>query len=207
VAQRCGCVVCARSALSCLVAVSHADCVLRSAPGGPGCSSFDGFVYEHGPFAFAPAPAGGAVLTRNAYAWSTVAHVVYLDSPAGVGLSYSDTPADYATNDTATAADADAFLRAFMLRYPRLADNELYIAGESYAGVYVPNLARAVARGNDAGAEPALNLVVRAAWKRAAVPLCADSPRTQRRGTWWATAARMRSLMATRWCRMRWARA
>jgi hypothetical protein len=148
------------------------------------------------------------VLTRNAFAWSTVAHVVYLDSPAGVGLSYSDTPQDYATNDTQTAADADAFLRAFMRRYPQLADNELYIAGESYAGIYVPNLARAVARGNDAGVEPALNLVVRAAWKREQRCGCALTHHApKRRGTWWATAARMRSLMATRWCRMRWARA
>ena len=139
--------------------------------GGPGCSSFDGFVYEHGPFSFAPAPlaaaggkpdgAGGARLTLNPYAWSTVAHVIYLDSPAGVGLSYSETRADYVTNDTATAADADAFLRAFMTRYPRFADNELYIAGESYAGIYVPNLARAVLRNNAAGAAPTLNLLVR----------------------------------------------
>lgn len=127
--------------------------------GGPGCSSFDGFVYEHGPFSFSAAPGGGVRLARNPFAWSSVANVVYLDSPAGVGLSYSDTLADYATNDTATARDADAFLRALVVRYPWLAQRDLYIAGESYAGVYVPNLARAVLAGNAAGAQPALQLV------------------------------------------------
>ena len=102
---------------------------------------------------------GGVRLSRNPFAWSTVANVVYLDSPAGVGLSYSDTRGDYATNDTATARDADAFLRALVGRYPALATRRLYIVGESYAGIYVPNLARAVLAGNAAGATPALNLV------------------------------------------------
>lgn len=124
-------------------------------------------MYEHGPFTFAAAPvtgvaadaSGGVRLERNPFAWSTVANVVYLDSPAGVGLSYSDTRADLKTNDTATARDADTFLRALVLCYPLLASRKLYIAGESYAGIFVPNLARTVLAGNAAGATPALNLV------------------------------------------------
>lgn len=67
--------------------------------------------------------------TVNPYAWSRVATVVYLDSPAGVGLSYSDTVSDYTTNDTATAADVETFLRRFLEQYPEYLDNELYIAG------------------------------------------------------------------------------
>ncbi|XP_048424337.1 serine carboxypeptidase-like 20 isoform X2 [Pyrus x bretschneideri] len=40
--------------------------------GGPGCSSFDGFVYEHGPFNFAEGKSKGAlpVLHLNPYSWS-----------------------------------------------------------------------------------------------------------------------------------------
>lgn len=34
-------------------------------------------------------------------------------------------------------------------------------AGESYAGVYVPNLARAVLEGNERGEEPQINLQVK----------------------------------------------
>lgn len=50
-----------------------------------------------------------------------------------VGLSYSTHHADYATNDTATAADSHAFLRAFFERYPHLQQNDFYISGESRA--------------------------------------------------------------------------
>jgi carboxypeptidase C (cathepsin A) len=49
---------------------------------------------------------------------------------AAVGLSYSKHHADYNTNDTATAADSHAFLRALFKRYPHLQQNDFYIAGE-----------------------------------------------------------------------------
>ncbi|KAF5741124.1 serine carboxypeptidase 1 [Tripterygium wilfordii] len=41
--------------------------------GGPGCSSFDGFIYEHGPFTFEAGKEDGslpAVLHLNPYSWS-----------------------------------------------------------------------------------------------------------------------------------------
>ena len=72
---------------------------------------------------------GSAQASLNEFAWSKVANVIYLDSPAGVGLSYSETRSDYKTNDTHTAADADVFLRRFFERYPAFLHNELYIAG------------------------------------------------------------------------------
>lgn len=43
------------------------------------------------------------------------------------------------------------------------------LAGESYAGIYVPMLARAVVRGNEEGHEPAINIKV--SWPRHAGPL------------------------------------
>jgi hypothetical protein len=36
--------------------------------------------------------------------------VIYLDSPAGVGLSYSKNVSDYETGDLKTAADSHTFL-------------------------------------------------------------------------------------------------
>lgn len=48
---------------------------------------------------------------------------------AAVGLSYSGVHADYTTNDTATAADSNAFLRGFFERHPHLAANNFYISG------------------------------------------------------------------------------
>ena len=68
-------------------------------------------------------------MTLNPHAWSKVANVIYLDSPAGVGLSYSATRADYTTNDTHTAQDAEAFLRRFFDEYPEFQRNNFYVAG------------------------------------------------------------------------------
>jgi hypothetical protein len=41
---------------------------------------------------------------------SQVSSVIYLDSPAGVGLSYSNNVSDYETGDFKTAADSHTFL-------------------------------------------------------------------------------------------------
>jgi serine carboxypeptidase-like clade 1 len=52
--------------------------------GGPGCSSFDGWVYEHGPFTFKHDKAGrGQPAHLNPYSWSKSATMLYVDSPAG----------------------------------------------------------------------------------------------------------------------------
>jgi serine carboxypeptidase-like clade I len=164
------------------------DPVLLWLNGGPGCSSLDGFIYEHGPFlarlvcdVSSSGGAGGEdgkdgdiegkgsrkkdkgkrlVLDDNPYTWSKVASIIYLDSPANVGFSYSSLPGDRERNDTQTAADVDTFLRAFFSpRYfPELARNDFYVTGESYGGVYVPMVARAVLHGNKAGAEPKIEL-------------------------------------------------
>lgn len=39
-----------------------------------------------------------------------VSSVIYLDSPAGVGLSYSRNESDYTTGDLKTASDSHIFL-------------------------------------------------------------------------------------------------
>ena len=44
-------------------------------------------------------------------------------------------------NDTGTAADNYAAVAQFLKGFPEFANNDLYIAGESYAGAYVPMLA------------------------------------------------------------------
>ncbi|KAK0589817.1 hypothetical protein LWI29_018853 [Acer saccharum] len=128
--------------------------------GGPGCSSFDGFVYEHGPFNFEAAKTKGGLPTLhlNPYSWSKVSNIIYLDSPAGVGLSYSKNLTDYITGDTKTALDSHTFLLKWFELYPEFLSNPFFIAGESYAGVYVPTLAYEVVKGIDAGTKPILNL-------------------------------------------------
>ncbi|KAK6937896.1 Peptidase S10, serine carboxypeptidase [Dillenia turbinata] len=127
--------------------------------GGPGCSSFDGFVYEHGPFNFEKGESqdGLPKLHLNQYSWSKVSNILYLDSPAGVGFSYSGNTSDYITGDLKTASDSHNFLLKWFELYPEFLSNPFFIAGESYAGVYVPTLAYEVVKGIDAGAKPILN--------------------------------------------------
>ncbi|KAK4492164.1 hypothetical protein RD792_002961 [Penstemon davidsonii] len=128
--------------------------------GGPGCSSFDGFVYEHGPFNFEAGKPRGSLPTLhlNPYSWSKVSSILYLDSPAGVGFSYSGNESDYITGDLKTASDSHKFLLKWFELYPEFLSNPFFISGESYAGIYVPTLAYEVAKGIDAGVKPILNL-------------------------------------------------
>ncbi|PIO61181.1 serine carboxypeptidase [Teladorsagia circumcincta] len=54
--------------------------------GGPGSSSLEGLFLENGPFRIGK---DGKTITRNPYAWNQFANVLYLESPVGVGYSYS----------------------------------------------------------------------------------------------------------------------
>ncbi|KAL0322294.1 UNVERIFIED_CONTAM: Serine carboxypeptidase-like 20 [Sesamum calycinum] len=127
--------------------------------GGPGCSSFDGFVYEHGPFNFEAAKHRGGlpVLHLNPHSWSKVASIIYLDSPVGVGFSYSANTTYYVTGDLQTAAETHLFLLKWFEQFPEFTSNPFYISGESYAGIYIPTLASDVVKGIKNGAKPVIN--------------------------------------------------
>ncbi|XP_076957123.1 serine carboxypeptidase 1-like [Bidens hawaiensis] len=107
--------------------------------GGPGCSSMIGAMSELGPFRI---NSDGKTLFLNDYAWSNVANMLFLESPAGVGFSYSNTTSDYDhSGDKNTADDAYVFLVNWLERFPQYKTRDFYITGESYAGHYVPQLA------------------------------------------------------------------
>ncbi|KAK9815230.1 hypothetical protein WJX72_000376 [[Myrmecia] bisecta] len=141
------------------------DPVLLWLNGGPGCASTCGLAEEIGPFTFqlvfgsgnSSDDPVGVQLSANPNAWSKVANVLFLDSPSGVGLSYSDTPSDYSTSDQQVFTDTYAFLRQWFTMYPSFQASDFYIGGESYGGIYVPTLAQAILDGNGAG-QPAINL-------------------------------------------------
>ncbi|XP_078170712.1 serine carboxypeptidase II-3-like [Carex rostrata] len=111
--------------------------------GGPGCSSLGyGAMEELGPFRVM---SDGKTLYHNPFSWNKVANVLFLESPAGVGFSYSNTTKDYSLNgDTKTAQDNVAFLVNWLERFPEYKGRDFYIAGESYAGHYVPQLAHGI---------------------------------------------------------------
>ncbi|KAI4300907.1 hypothetical protein L6164_034234 [Bauhinia variegata] len=110
--------------------------------GGPGCSSVGiGAFTEHGPFV----TNYGQSIVKNNYSWNREANILYLESPAGVGFSYSTDDSFYNTlNDEITAQDNMVFLKRWFYKYPAYKNSDFYIMGESYGGHYVPQLAELI---------------------------------------------------------------
>ncbi|KAK5968124.1 Carboxypeptidase [Trichostrongylus colubriformis] len=124
--------------------------------GGPGCSSYVGLFEELGPFYV---NYDGESLYENVYAWNTKANVLYLESPIGVGFSYDTSQDSYSTaNDDQTAAQNYAALKDFFIRVqPKFINRTFFLAGESYAGVYVPMLSKLLVKGINEGNFPNRN--------------------------------------------------
>lgn len=113
--------------------------------GGPGCSSLIGFLQEIGPYFlkegidYRP----GDNLTWNEHSWHQVSNLLFLESPAGVGYSYNLNK-NYTNENGNTAMDNLNAVLDFFVKYPEYKTNPFWIAGESYAGVYIPNLAQLI---------------------------------------------------------------
>ena len=89
----------------------------------------------------------------------SAANVLFLESPAGVGFSYSNTTLDYSTSgDRRTAGDNYVFLLNWLKRFPEYKNRDFYIAGESYAGHYVPQLAHTILFHNKKANKTIINL-------------------------------------------------
>ncbi|XP_020588235.1 serine carboxypeptidase-like 42 [Phalaenopsis equestris] len=107
--------------------------------GGPGCSSVGGGAFtELGPFF----PRGdGRGLRINKHSWNKESNLLFVESPAGVGWSYSNRTSDYTTGDASTANDMHIFLMRWFEKFPEFKTRDLFLTGESYAGHYIPQLA------------------------------------------------------------------
>ncbi|KAL3812246.1 hypothetical protein ACJIZ3_013514 [Penstemon smallii] len=111
--------------------------------GGPGCSSIGyGAAVELGPLRVGK---NGDFLEFNQHSWNKEANLLFLESPIGVGFSYTNTSSDLTKiNDGFVAEDSYNFLVNWLKRFPQFKNHEFYISGESYAGHYVPQLAELV---------------------------------------------------------------
>lgn len=114
--------------------------------GGPGCSSVGGGAFtELGPFY----PRGdGRGLQINKMSWNKVSNLLFVESPAGVGWSYSNTTSDYNRDDESTANDMYIFLLRWYDKFPEFRSRDLFLTGESYAGHYIPQLANVLLNHN-----------------------------------------------------------
>lgn len=99
--------------------------------GGPGCSSLTGLFFELGPSSIDDK----IKVKYNPSSWNSNASVIFLDQPVNVGYSYSGS----SVSDTnAAGKDVYALLTLFFQQFPQYAKQDFHIAGESYAGHYIP---------------------------------------------------------------------
>ncbi|KAL4186134.1 hypothetical protein AMTRI_Chr09g32260 [Amborella trichopoda] len=120
--------------------LKRAICFMSWSKPGPGCSSIGfGEAQELGPFLVQK---GKPELTFNHHAWNKEANLLLLESPVGVGFSYTNTSSDIQTmGDKVVAQDSYEFLIQWFRRFPQYKSHDFYITGESYAGHYAPQLA------------------------------------------------------------------
>ncbi|KAI3796460.1 hypothetical protein L1987_39131 [Smallanthus sonchifolius] len=125
--------------------------------GGPGCSSLAyGAMQELGPFRV---NSDGKTLYRNKFSWNNAANVLFVESPAGVGFSYSNISSYYNNcGDESTSEDNYVFFLNWLERFPEYKERDFYIAGESYAGHYVPQLAHTILHHNKMANKTLINL-------------------------------------------------
>lgn len=113
-----------------------------------------GFMTEMGPFR----PNEDKTLSFNEYAWNQVSNMVFIESPSGVGFSYSEDEADNnrKIDDVQTAQDNYFLIQEFMKRFPEYSSRDMYLTSESYGGHYLPTLAKVIVDENAAGVHPSL---------------------------------------------------
>ena len=106
--------------------------------GGPGCSSLFGMLGEIGPVT---SDNFSGKFKKNEYSWNTNGNLLFIEQPAGVGFSKTSDP-HYLWYDDDTAENLLFGIKDFLNLFPDLKNREFYVSGESYAGVYIPFLAK-----------------------------------------------------------------
>ncbi|KAI5640694.1 serine carboxypeptidase domain-containing protein [Phthorimaea operculella] len=112
--------------------------------GGPGVSSLLGMFDLIGPIKLV----NGKVGRRNA-TWASSYSLLFIDSPVGAGFSYTDDDRGYTSSEEQVSDQLYKFLLQFLVLFPEQRETPLFIAGESYAGKYVPAFAAKIHWNND----------------------------------------------------------
>ena len=121
--------------------------------GGPGGSSLFGLFGENGPITINNE--GKPVKTE--ITWNQDYGQIFIDNPLGTGFSFTE-KAGLATNRQDYMTTLYSFINQFYRMFPALQKNDFYIAGESYAGKYVPAFAYQVHVENAKGTKPHIPL-------------------------------------------------
>ncbi|KAF9887441.1 Cell death protease [Aspergillus nanangensis] len=111
--------------------------------GGPGCSSMDGALMEIGPYRLKD----NTTLEYNEGSWDEFANLLFVDQPVGTGFSYVNGN-KYLHELDEMSAHFITFLEEWFKLFPEYERDDIYIAGESYAGQYIPYIAKAIQERN-----------------------------------------------------------
>ncbi|KAL4442629.1 hypothetical protein ABPG74_007031 [Tetrahymena malaccensis] len=112
--------------------------------GGPGCSSLLGLFEELGPYKITQ----DNTLTSNPYSWNNNANVLFVDQPIGTGFSSLGTT-EIPKTEEEIAKQMHDFIQSFLQIYPKYINRDFYIAGESYAGQYIPAIGSYIIKTGD----------------------------------------------------------
>ncbi|XP_063839083.1 uncharacterized protein LOC135088132 [Ostrinia nubilalis] len=107
--------------------------------GGPGVTSLAGLFVEMGPFMYEN---DGLKLRKSA--WTQEYSMLFIDNPVGAGYSFTNGFDGLVQNMDECSNHLYRALQQFLLLFPELRSAPLYVAGESYAGHYVPALAHRI---------------------------------------------------------------
>lgn len=110
--------------------------------GGPGCSSEDGALMEIGPYRV-KTTSDGQHLEYNDGSWDEFSNLMFVDNPTGTGFSYADTDS-YLHELTDMASQFVVFLENWFKLFPQFEQDDIYLAGESFAGQHIPYIAQAI---------------------------------------------------------------
>ncbi|GAO18071.1 hypothetical protein UVI_02059950 [Ustilaginoidea virens] len=136
------------SPLSALAAdKSAADYYVRDLPGLPKhgvpikmhAGSEDGALMEVGPYRVNH----DMNLTLNNGSWNEFANLLFVDNPVGTGFSYVNTN-HYVHQLSEMANQFVMFLDKFFKIFPEYEHDDIYLAGESFAGQHIPYIAKAI---------------------------------------------------------------
>ncbi|ORY66577.1 Alpha/Beta hydrolase protein [Pseudomassariella vexata] len=118
--------------------------------GGPGGSSLMGLFTEIGPCL---TNEGNNDTFRNEHSWTNFANMLFIDQPAGVGFSSINNGTAGGPNTIKEAVvDFDKFLSVFFTEvFPQFSHLSFHVAGESFAGTYLPAFVSYISRRQQLG--------------------------------------------------------
>jgi len=122
--------------------------------GGPYCSSIlGGVLLENSPVTLGAHAPGTCCIDPNDpfqanpnYAWTVATTMLYVEQPTGTGFSNAGQEPD---NEHDVGRDFYGFLQNFYTVFEDLQAHRLSMFGESYAGMFVPAIARRIALENE----------------------------------------------------------